>query len=120
MLATSAVLLRTVDPHRPGAYPLCPFHAATGLWCPGCGSLRAMNDLLHGRVAEAAGHNVLAMLAVPLVVVLLLEIVFASRSRPVARSRRPVAPSWSPAAVGAVLLLWWVARNLPPFSALAP
>jgi len=37
--------------------PRCPFLALTGWKCAGCGGLRAMHALLHGRVAEAAGYN---------------------------------------------------------------
>lgn len=36
---------------HPSSYsfiPRCPFYSATGLYCPGCGSLRATHYLLHG------------------------------------------------------------------------
>ncbi|HZM04552.1 MAG TPA: DUF2752 domain-containing protein [Candidatus Saccharimonadales bacterium] len=51
--ALALVVLFLFDPSTAGFYPLCPFHAATGLWCPGCGSLRAAHQLTHGHLAEA-------------------------------------------------------------------
>jgi len=43
------------------------FHAITGLWCPGCGSLRAVNDLTHGDLLGAVSSNLVLVLALPLV-----------------------------------------------------
>ena len=37
----------------------CPFYALTGLYCPGCGTCRALADVFHGRFAEAFSHNML-------------------------------------------------------------
>lgn len=39
--------------------PLCPLHAATGLSCPLCGSLRAVDEIAHGRVVAALHYNAL-------------------------------------------------------------
>ena len=46
--------------------PLCPFHAATGLYCPLCGSLRGVGDLAHGHVMAALGSNLLLVVTLPL------------------------------------------------------
>jgi len=40
-----------------GIFPRCIFNAATGLHCPGCGSQRAIHDMLHFRLFEAFKHN---------------------------------------------------------------
>jgi hypothetical protein len=104
-----------VDPHEPGHFPTCPVLALTGYACPGCGSLRALHDLFHGRFGEAAGHNVTALIVLPLAV--LIGVRVAVLGRPA----RP-APTWLPLAVLAAVVVWTVARNLPfaPFQALAP
>ncbi len=65
------VYLHQVDPSE-GGYPACPLHATTGLLCPGCGSLRALHDLLHLRIQEAFLHNALIVVAPPLLVAHLL------------------------------------------------
>ena len=42
----------------------------TGAWCPGCGSLRAVNDLTHGDVLAAASSNLVFVLALPVLALL--------------------------------------------------
>ena len=53
-----------------GSWGLCP-SAALGFWCPGCGGLRAVNDLTDLRLADAASSNLLLVVAMPVVVLLL-------------------------------------------------
>lgn len=63
-LATAAVLgaaLVLRDPHQQGSWLVCPTYAATGLYCPGCGSLRGINDLLTGHPLAAIGSNALLL-----------------------------------------------------------
>lgn len=60
----AAALLRLHDPHGTGSYGFCPFLVLTGVPCPGCGGLRAVNDLTHGDVAAAASSNVVAVVLV--------------------------------------------------------
>lgn len=57
--ATAA--LRVRDPHDQGSWGFCPFQALTGLPCPACGGLRAVNDLTHGDVLAALGSNAFAV-----------------------------------------------------------
>ena len=47
-------------------YPRCLFHQMTGMFCPGCGSLRAAHQLLHGRLVSALHFNALLVLSLPL------------------------------------------------------
>jgi hypothetical protein len=61
----ATVALRLHDPHQRGSWGLCPFKAVTGWDCPACGSLRAVNDLGHGRLAEAAHSNLLFLASIP-------------------------------------------------------
>ncbi len=46
--------------------PLCPLHATTGLWCPLCGGLRAVDALAHGDLPAALQLNVLVVVLLPL------------------------------------------------------
>ena len=59
LVALAAGVLFCFDPNRYPFYPLCFFHRATGLLCPGCGSLRALHQLLHGNLATAFHFNAL-------------------------------------------------------------
>jgi len=66
VLAVSAgVVLFWFDPSRSPFYPTCQFHRLTGLQCPGCGSLRALHQLLHGRLAAAFQLNALLVISLP-------------------------------------------------------
>jgi hypothetical protein len=65
-LAAATLALRLRDPHEQNSWGLCP-SAALGFWCPGCGGLRAVNDLTHGEVGAALSSNLLVTLLIPVV-----------------------------------------------------
>lgn len=67
-LVTLGLHLR--DPHASGSWGLCP-SAMLGFWCPGCGGLRAVNDLTDLRFADALSSNLLLLVAMPFVLLLL-------------------------------------------------
>jgi len=115
--AAAVAYVGTVDPNEPGHYPTCPFLAVTGLFCPGCGSLRAVHALARGDVAAAASSNLLAVLAVlPLTAIWLA---WARRSwRGTARDS--VAPPLLLWTVVGLVVVFAVVRNLPVGAALAP
>ncbi len=52
-----AAQLYIFDPTKGGFFPICVFHALTGLECPGCGGLRAVHQLSHGHIAAAWHYN---------------------------------------------------------------
>src|SRR3954447_20165 len=53
------------NPAQFGFYPRCALYETTGLLCPGCGSLRAIHQLLHGHLAAAFQLNALLVLGLP-------------------------------------------------------
>jgi len=97
--------------------PSCTFHRLTGLYCPGCGSTRALHCLLHGEFREALRDNALVVLALPITAAILLARIAGLRRSPV-RLRTRI---WF-AFLVAVLVGFGVLRNIPvpPFSCLAP
>jgi plasmid stability protein len=107
-----------IDPNRPGHYPICPFYAITGYYCPGCGSLRMVHALTHGHVAEAFGRNALTLMTLPFLAYLWVRWALAARQgRPLqAKILRP----WPIVAFAVVSVVFWVVRNLPAGHALAP
>jgi hypothetical protein len=62
----TGLILFLFDPARAPFYPVCQFHQLTGLCCPGCGSLRAMHELLHGHLMTALHLNLLLVVSLPL------------------------------------------------------
>ncbi|GAA2101305.1 DUF2752 domain-containing protein [Actinomadura alba] len=117
-VTAATAYVAAVDPNEAGHYPTCPFLWATGLYCPGCGSMRMVHALAHGDVGEAFGRNPLALLLLPVLGYLWWRwLTAAAADRPVsARLVRP-ATAW---ALGALLIAYWIARNLPVGHALAP
>jgi len=107
--ATLALHLR--DPHQSGSWGYCP-SAALGFWCPGCGGLRAVNDLTNGDVGAAASSNLLFVAMLPLLVFLLGRWVL---DRWLGREREPDARLVTIGTVTLCVLAaaFAVARNLP-------
>jgi hypothetical protein len=65
-LACIFVLLFLFNPAQHRFYPVCALHQMTGLNCPGCGSSRAMHQLLHGNILAAFHLNALLVASFPL------------------------------------------------------
>lgn len=65
-------LLWKYDPLTAGFFPPCVFYEATELYCPGCGSTRACDALIEGKLGKAFGYNPLFILCFPLVILFLI------------------------------------------------
>lgn len=113
-VATLALRLR--DPHQDGSWGLCPFKAVTGWDCPGCGGLRAVNDLTHFRFADAWYSNALFIAAVPALVGLWVLWTVRAWSGS-GRSLPPEVVRYGGIAFALVALAFTVWRNTPSGSA---
>lgn len=118
-LLAASVALHVRDPHQSGSWGFCPWLVLTGTHCPGCGGLRAVNDLTRGDLAAAASSNLLFVASLPGIAVMWMRSV-AHRWTGV---RRPV-PGWVTTLSASValtsILVFWVVRNLSFGSWLAP
>jgi hypothetical protein len=56
---TAAFVVGYFDPTATRFFPVCPFHALTGLNCPGCGLTRGFHALFQGDVLTALHFNAL-------------------------------------------------------------
>ncbi len=66
LAAAFLVVVYRFDPATHRGYPICILHATTGLECPGCGTLRALHQLIHGNFAEAWRLNSYVMALLPI------------------------------------------------------
>ncbi len=109
VMACCVALLYSVNPAKSRIFPPCPFHALTGLYCPGCGSLRAMHHVLHGDISAALALNPLMVVFLPILCLLLVL-------------RRWRFHPWFAWCALVVLLAYGILRNIPfwPFDYLAP
>lgn len=109
------------DPTTRSVFAPCPLHAATGIWCPGCGLTRGMYSLFTGDFVAAVGYNLFA----PAIAVAIIYWWVANTSFAFTGRRPRSFVSGTPrtlAVVGAVALVFTVLRNLSstPFGVLAP
>jgi hypothetical protein len=118
-LAAATVALHLRDPHASGSWGYCPL-SLMGIYCPGCGGLRAVNDLTNGDLAAAASSNLILVIALPVLVFALGRWLVdrwmgTKRDLP---SERAVwfATTW----VMTVLIAFTILRNLPVGEWLAP
>jgi hypothetical protein len=114
------VMLYFFDPATSGVFPPCPVRYFTGWYCPGCGSLRAVHQLLQGNLRAAWALN-------PLTVVLLPFLAYGMVSYALFELRgkylpRLVVPAVWIRVLCAVIILFGIARNIPvhPFELLGP
>ncbi|WP_405781564.1 DUF2752 domain-containing protein [Streptomyces sp. NBC_00859] len=116
-VAAAFTYVGSVDPNHPGHYPVCPLYAVTGIYCPACGGLRSAHAVAHGDLVAALGDNALAVAGYGVfAVVMVVWLIRAVRPGTRRFTARP-ALWW---AVGAVVLVFSVLRNLPMGSFLAP
>jgi hypothetical protein len=118
-LLLASVLLHVRDPHQSGSWGLCPWLLLTGTYCPGCGGLRAVNDLTRGDVAAAASSNLLFVASLPLLAGWWVRSVLLRWRGPVrpVDGRLVVAGS---VVLGVLALAFWVLRNTGAGAWLAP
>ena len=57
IVLVAGTTLYFLNPSVHSFYPKCSINAATGFYCPGCGSTRALFHLTHGNVLEAFRLN---------------------------------------------------------------
>ena len=115
-----AVLFFFLDPNEQIIFPRCIFNSLSGYYCPGCGSQRAIHNLLHLNIAGVVQNNVLFLPAV-------LAIFYHYLHPFLNRKYNWRLPNIfylknTPWVFLGIVLLFWVLRNLPfyPFLVLAP
>ena len=105
-----------------GPLPVCPTKALFGITCPGCGSMRMIDSLLHGDLGAAVHFNAVALVALPLLVGAWAVWAMARwRGTPVRSWQHVRCGLWkfrAPLVAGIFLAVWSVVRNIPvePFT----
>jgi hypothetical protein len=110
-LGLLTLALHVRDPHASGSWGYCP-SAMLGVYCPGCGGLRAVNDLTNGDVLGAASSNLLFIALLPILVFLLGR---WAVERWLGRTRTPDPRRTATflTVVGGLAVVFTIARNLP-------
>ena len=97
----------------------CPLYSITGLFCPGCGTFRAIGALSQAAILQALRYNALALILLPVLAVYCIRdtIRYIQAAPPAPASRKEMI-----FIVGlvAVSVLYAALRNLPYFEILRP
>jgi len=118
VVATATLVLYRTGGHDLGPLATCWLNAGTGLYCPFCGSLRAVAAMSHGDVPAALHNNapVLLLLGVA-ALVWGRRVAFAAAGRVI---HEPRVNGRATAALAAFFLVFAIYRNTPHGGWLAP
>ena len=111
VLLAGAVYLFVFEPGKSGFFPACPFRLLTGFTCPGCGTTRALHEILHGHFAAAFMLNPLLLLAIPFLLFALLRYSVIVMRGGVPRPNALPAPVIY--ALFVIIVSFWIFRNTP-------
>ena len=111
VLLAGAAYLFMFEPGKTGFFPVCLFRFLTGYQCPGCGSTRAMHQLLHGHVVAAFELNPFFLLAIPFLLYTLVRYSVIVMRGGVPRQNTLPAPYIY--ALFVVVVSFWIFRNTP-------
>ncbi|WP_103067948.1 DUF2752 domain-containing protein [Aquimarina sediminis] len=108
------------DPSGVSYFPKCPFYLLTGFHCPGCGSQRALHQLLHFNIIETLNYNALYILGIG-TIVYNLSIKAINKYGNKDYYNILYHPK-TPIVIGVIIVLFWILRNIDvyPFNLLAP
>jgi hypothetical protein len=111
-LAAGTLAVHVRDPHFTHSWGVCPLYAMTGIYCPGCGGLRGVNDLTNGHLGQAASSNLLLVLALPFAAVFFVRWVQGAWTGREVRAI-PAMPRAVTVMLIALAVVFTIARNLP-------
>lgn len=98
-------------PSTPVKMISCPFREVTRFYCPGCGTIRALTQLIQGNIFKAISHNIFAVLFFPLLVwTILSNISIVLTGKPLPKLELPSKYIW---VIFWMLILFTVGRNVP-------
>lgn len=111
LLVAGSAYLFWFEPGKSGFFPICLFRFLTGFTCPGCGTTRAMHQILHGNFLTAFTLNPLFLLAIPFLLFALVRYsVIVLRGGVPRQNALPAAYIY---ALFFIVLSFWIFRNTP-------
>lgn len=117
-IVATALLFFILDPGKHIIFPRCVFYSLSGFYCPGCGSQRAIHNLLHLNIAGVVKNNVLFL---PAAVVIVYHYVHPVINRRLGlRLPNILYMKHTPWVILGIVSAFWILRNLSSFSFLSP
>lgn len=107
------IIYKYYNPSTSVLFPKCPFLSITGYQCPGCGSQRAIHQMLNLDFLSAFRYNALLILAIPYI---LGAVFFASQKKKATVSiitwRKRLYGQKAIYIMLTIILVFWVGRNI--------
>lgn len=111
MLVAVVFMFYIFDPEMQPLFPKCPFLLTTGYECPGCGSQRAIHDVLHLDFKSAFAHNALILFLIPYILLGIYLEFFNGKHR-FPKLEKIFFGKWTAMIVVSAIVIYWVVRNL--------
>src|SRR5215212_11112474 len=111
LLIAGAAYLFIFEPGKSGFFPPCPFRLLTGLQCPGCGSTRALHQIVHGNFEAAFMLNPLLIVGLPFMLFAFLR--YSAIVMQGGVPRRNALPAPYLYLMFFVIVSFWIFRNTP-------
>lgn len=111
VLIAALYVLFKLDPETHSLFPKCPFLLATGLECPGCGSQRAIHQLLHLNFTSAFRYNAFMVIALPYIFLGIYLQYFGGQARHPGTTNFFFG-RWSALIVLILVFSYWIFRNI--------
>ena len=109
-----------INPSEYNFFPKCPLYSYTGIYCAGCGSQRAIHQIVNGHIVTGIRHNYLLVLVIAVLayktVLFLLNKIYNKTYFDI--FHKPIVTK----IILILVLLFWALRNINhfPFTELAP
>lgn len=106
---------RQYDPRLYSMFPKCPFLRLTGYRCPGCGSQRAIHDLLNLDISSAWHANQLLVVSIPYLAVGYSFLLFGRPTQKMIFLRKLLYGPMAIKLVFVLVMAFWILRNILGF-----
>ena len=92
----------------------CMFQKLTGYQCPGCGTQRSIQSLLHLEIRQGILYNPILVVAIPFVIIFVyLEQLNGKKRFP--KLNRQISGKYSIISVSVIIMAYWILRNICRF-----
>lgn len=111
-VAGISIFYSIFNPYKDDFLPKCAFHTLTGYQCPGCGSQRAIHNLLHLKIYQAIKENMLLILSIPYLLIGAYFDIFKPKTQKSFKLQKILFGLPAIWIVFFIIIIYWIVRNL--------
>lgn len=111
ILLAALYLFYYLNPETHSIFPKCPFLVLTSYECPGCGTQRAIHQLLHLNIGAALEYNAFMILAIPFIFLGVYMEYFGGKQRNT-KLYKTFFGRYSAIVILIIIFLYWILRNI--------